>query len=87
MVATKGFTQVVAHLFRIAYFGSFAVAFEVDIPWWFYVAAVTLAIVGTTLAARVLERMTDIGFRRWSKRIVLTVSVIYIIRGVGLAIA
>jgi len=87
VVATKGFTQVIAHLFRIAYFSSFAAAFEVEIPWWVYVTAVTLAILGTTLAARVLERMTDTSFRRWSKRIVLTVSVIYIIRGVWLVIA
>ncbi|HUS56166.1 MAG TPA: hypothetical protein VMY41_19430 [Thermohalobaculum sp.] len=84
IVATKGFTQVVAHLFRIAYFGSFITSFVVAIPWWVYVAAVALAIIGTTLAARVLERMTDIGFRLWSKRVVLTVSAIYILRGLWL---
>jgi uncharacterized membrane protein YfcA len=86
IVATKGFTQVVAHLFRIAYFGSFAAAFEVEIPWWVYVVCIALAILGTTLAKQVLERMTDIGFRLWSKRIVLTVSVVYIIRGIWLAL-
>ena len=85
IVATKGLTQVVAHLFRIAYFGSFASAFEVAIPWWVYVAAVVLAIAGTTLAARVLERMTDTGFRLWSKRVVLAVSAVYILRGLWLA--
>jgi uncharacterized membrane protein YfcA len=85
IVATKGFTQVIAHLFRIAYFGSFAAAFEVSIPWWVYVAAVGLAIIGTTVAGRVLERMTDIGFRLWSKRVVLTVSAVYMARGLWLA--
>ena len=87
IVATKGFTQVIAHLFRIAYFGSFASAFEVAIPWWVYVAAVVLAIIGTTLAARVLERMTDLSFRQWSKRVVLTVSAVYILRGIWLWLA
>jgi hypothetical protein len=77
---------VVAHLFRIAYFASFAAAFEVVIPWWVYVAAIVLAITGTTLAARVLERMTDAGFRLWSKRVVLTVSAIYILCGLSLAV-
>ncbi len=75
---------MIAHLFRIAYFGSFAAAFAVEIPWWVYVAAVVLAIIGTTVAASVLERMTDTSFRRWSKRVVLTVSTIYILRGLWL---
>jgi hypothetical protein len=86
IVATKGFTQVVAHLFRIAYFGSFASAFAVAIPSWVYVAAVGLAIIGTTLAGRVLERMTDTGFRVWSKRVVLLVSAVYVLRGLWLAV-
>lgn len=86
IVATKGFTQMVAHLFRIAYFGSFATAFEIAIPLWVYGAAIALAITGTTLAAGVLERMTDTGFRRWSKRVVLAVSAVYILRGLWLAL-
>lgn len=87
IVATKAFTQVIAHLFRIAYFGSFAAAFETEIPWWVFVTAIVLAMTGTTLAARVLERMTDTGFRRWSKRIVLTVSTVYVLRGLWLGFA
>ena len=85
VVATKAFTQVIAHFFRIAYFGSFAAAFEVHIPWCVYAGAVVLAVTGTTLAAQVLERMTDVSFRIWSKRIVVTVSGIYVLRGVWLA--
>jgi hypothetical protein len=30
--------------------------------------------------------MTDAGFRLWSKRVVLTVSAIYILRGLSLAV-
>ena len=37
------------------------------------------------VAARVLERMADIGFRLWSKRVVLAVSAVYILRGLWLA--
>lgn len=87
VVATKAVTQTIAHLFRIAYFGSFAAAFEVFIPWWVYLMGMGLAVVGTTLAAQVLERMTDTGFRLWSKRIVMAICVVYIARGLWLATA
>lgn len=87
VVATKAVTQTIVHFFRIAYFGSFATAFDVFIPWWVYAVAMALAVLGTTLAAKVLERMTDIGFRLWSKRIVVTIGIVYIVRGLWLALA
>lgn len=87
VVATKAVGQAFAHLFRIAYFGSFAVTLEASVPWWAYLAAAALAVLGTTLAARVLARMTDIGFRLWSRRIVVTVSSVFLVRGLWLAVA
>jgi hypothetical protein len=38
----------------------------------------------TTLAAQVLERMTDVGFRMWTRRVIFAVSAIYLARGVML---
>ena len=55
------------------------------IPWWVYAGAMALAMLGTTLAAQVLERMTDTGFRLWSKRIVIGVCSVYIARNLWLA--
>lgn len=81
IVATKAVTQVVGHGFRIAYFGSFAAAFDASIPAWAYVAAIALAITGTTLAGQVLMRMTDEAFRAWSKRITMAVALTYLVRG------
>lgn len=81
IVATKAVTQVLAHALRIAYFGSFASAFDAHLPVWIYAGAVILAICGTTLAARVLQAMTDQGFRRWSRRIIVSVSLTYAARG------
>ncbi|MCW5746822.1 MAG: TSUP family transporter [Alphaproteobacteria bacterium] len=86
IVATKAFTQVVAHVCRIAYFGTFAIPAGDVLPWWTYVGAVTLALAGTTLAAGVLHRMTDASFRRWSRWLILTVSVVYLGRGVWLLV-
>jgi uncharacterized membrane protein YfcA len=84
IVGTKAVTQVAGHLFRLAYFGSFAQALTVALPPWQYGAAIILAICGTTLAARVLERMTDASFRIWSRRIIVAISIVYLLRGVWL---
>ena len=84
IVATKAATQVLAHALRIAYFGSFASAFDAHLPWWVYAGAVALAIGGTTLAAAVLARMSDAGFRQWSRRIIMAVSASYAARGAWL---
>ena len=81
IVATKAVTQVLAHALRIAYFGSFAQAFDAHLPWWIYAGAVGLAIAGTTLAASLLHAMTDIDFRRWSRWVIKSVSLTYAARG------
>ena len=84
IVGTKAVTQVAGHLYRIAYFGSFAFAFDISIPWWGYAGAITLSFAGTSLAALVLTRMTDDGFRQWSRRVTLGISVTYLARGLWL---
>ena len=82
IVATKAVTQVTGHVYRIVYFGSFAAAFDDSI------AVVGLRrspspcrCAGTSLAALVLMRMTDDGFRMWSRRVTIGVSVTYLARG------
>ncbi len=42
--------------------------------------AIALAVGGTVLAPLVLERMTDHGFRQWTRAIILAVSVSYLAR-------
>lgn len=84
IVGTKAVTQVAGHMYRIAYFGSFEFAFDASIPWWAYVAAIGLSFAGTSLAAPVLLRMTDDGFRMWSRRVTMSVAVAYLGRGVWL---
>jgi uncharacterized protein len=84
IVGTKAVTQCTGHLMRIAYFGSFASAYDSSIPGWAYGGALLLAVVGTTLAGFVLERMTDLHFRSWSRRITIAISLIYLARGLWL---
>ena len=87
IIGTKSVLQVVGHLFRVAYFASLAAALDVGISWSALVGALLLAVAGTSVAGYVLERMTDDGFRIWSRRIIYTVSAIYIVRGTWLLAA
>ena len=80
IVATKAVTQVTGHVYRIIYFGSFAAAFDDNIPLWAYAAAIVLTLAGTSLAAVVLGRMTDEGFRMWSRRVTIAVCVTFLAR-------
>ena len=80
IVATKAVTQVAGHVYRIAYFGSFAFAFDTAIPWWGYAGGIALSLAGTSLAALVLVRMTDEGFRLWARRITIAVSITFLAR-------
>ena len=43
--------------------------------------AVVLALLGAMLAPFVLERMTDHGFRQWTRVIIYTIAAIYLMRG------
>ena len=82
-IATKAVTQTFSHVIRAVYFGSF-VGITDAVPLWTYLPAIALSIAGTSLAAKVLERMTDAGFRQWTRRVIFAVSVIYLARGVML---
>jgi uncharacterized membrane protein YfcA len=84
VVATKAAKQSAGHLMRVFYFGSLAGVAEGGLPAWVFVAAIALAMTGTTLAAHVLEGMSNESFRHWSWRVIATVSGISILRGLWL---
>lgn len=84
IVATKSATQAVGHAMRVFYFGSFAEAMATQIPAWVFVAAITLAMTGTTLAGSALNRMSEADFRRYSRRLIQSVALVFIGRGVWL---
>ena len=81
IIATKAAIQMTGHLLRIVYFGAFAAAAEEIPPGPILAAAVVMALIGTTLASRVLERMSEESFRRWSRALILAISAVYIARG------
>jgi uncharacterized protein len=80
--ATKAVAQTFSHVVRALYFGSLSGVG--DLPAWATGPAILLAIAGTSLAPYVIERMTDHGFRQWTKAIIFAISVIYLARAAWL---
>jgi uncharacterized membrane protein YfcA len=76
--ATKAVAQTFSHIVRALYFGSLS-GME-RLPLWTIAPAILLAIAGTSLAPYVIERMTDHGFRQWTRVIILVISAIYLVR-------
>jgi uncharacterized membrane protein YfcA len=76
--ATKAITQTFSHVMRAAYFGSLAGVGDVRVSVW--APAIVLALIGAMLAPYVLERMTDDGFRQWTRGIIFTIASVYIVR-------
>ena len=82
-LATKAVTQTFSHVLRALYFGSFGAVHFVEEPW-LYLVGIVVAVAGTSLTPLVIERMTDHGFRQWTRAIILTLSAVYVVRGVWL---
>ena len=66
--ATKAVTQTFSHVLRAAYFGSLAGIGDLKVEYWG--PGIALALLGAVLAPYVLERMTDHGFRQWTRVII-----------------
>jgi uncharacterized membrane protein YfcA len=86
VVATKAACQVASHFVKLVYFGGIIDQAATLDP---VLAAVAVAasMLGTTLARRILEAMSDQQFRTWAGRLITTVACYYIAYGSWLLIA
>lgn len=86
IVATKGATQVIAHGTKI-FFWSLPLIASTSAdqfpPWWLVVTAIPISMFGTWLGGKVLNLMTDVSFRDWTKWILTVVGTVYLLRGFG----
>src|SRR5258708_15241383 len=80
--ATKAVVQSLSHIVRGVYFVSLSGVD--DVPLAMCAPAIVLAIAGTSLAPYVVERMTDHGFRQWTRAIIFAISSVYLVRAVWL---
>ena len=80
IVATKAAGQILGHALKLAYFSGLA-SQTAGLDWRIALAAVLCSVLGTTLARRILEAMTDSQYRRWTGRLIAAVSSYYILYG------
>jgi len=80
-VSTKAVAQTFGHFVKLIYFGTIVVSDESYVHPGVMVVAVLTAIVGTWLSRRILEGMSDHGFKVWSQRIIVTISAVYLGQG------
>ena len=85
VVATKASIQSLGHIIKITYFGALVgVAQRGTVDFWLGAFMVALAIIGTTLSRRVLEKLTDASFRQWTRWTVMAAGVVYLSTGAWL---
>ena len=85
IVATKAFCQIAGHTAKLFYFTAFAAQATIDGT--MMVVAIACSIIGTTVARRFLEAMSDTQFRTWTWHIITVVCGFYVLQGLYLLAA
>lgn len=86
IVATKAVTQVLAHFVKIVFWSVPVIAASgtADLPpWWLLAAAVPLTMLGATLGGYVLEKMTDVDFKKWMRYLVTAIGAVMLLKAAG----
>jgi len=87
IVATKAVTMFASHLVKIGYFGIPLIRHQglSDLPpIWVLALAIPAVIIGTKIGTSLLERFSDIGFRKYTRILVSVVGAVYVFRGLAL---
>ncbi|MFA7647704.1 MAG: TSUP family transporter [Phenylobacterium sp.] len=86
IVATKAATQVFSHLAKILVYGAPLIASRADdMPSpWLFALAVPLSMAGTVAGGRILDAMSDVNFKRWTRWIVSGIGLVYLVQAAQL---
>ena len=86
IVATKAATQVFAHLAKIVVYGAplIGAGGKGLPPLWVFALAIPLSMAGTAVGGVILDRLTDVNFKRWTRWIVTGVGVTYLFQAAQL---
>jgi len=80
IVATKGICQIVGHGVKLAYFGGI-ITQSASLDPTLAVLAILASLVGTTLAKRFLEAMSEQQYRKWAGAIITLIAGYYLVYG------
>jgi uncharacterized membrane protein YfcA len=88
IVATKAATQVFSHLMKIVVYGAplLAAGGKGVPPFWVFGLAVPLSMLGTAAGGVVLNRLSDINFKRYLRLILTVIGAAYLVQAARLYI-
>ena len=88
IVATKAATQVFSHLAKILVYGGPLLGARGSgaAPPWVFAVAIPLSFLGTAVGGLILDRMSDVDFKRWLRWIVTAVGAVYLVQAAQLAL-
>lgn len=81
VVASKALVQVIAHSLKIVFYWRAAAALDPQ-EWGWLLLGIPFAFLGTRSGNLILARLSDVGFRYWTRWIVTVVGAYYLIRGI-----
>jgi uncharacterized membrane protein YfcA len=86
IVATKAATQAFSHTVKMVFYGVPLIGAATTglPPVWFFIVAAPLAMIGAWLGGKVLDKMSDVNFLKWTRWIVTGLGVIYLIQAAQL---
>ena len=87
IVATKAATQVFSHLMKVLVYGAPLLVAGLTgevLPFWLLLAAAPLSVLGTVIGGRILDRMSDASFLKWTRWIVTGIGVVYLLQAAWL---
>lgn len=82
IVATKAATQAFSHTVKMVFYGvPLITAVDTGLPpWWFFLVAAPLAMIGAWLGGMVLDRLSDVNFLKYTRWIVTALGAVYLVQ-------
>jgi uncharacterized membrane protein YfcA len=83
IVATKAATQAFSHTVKMIFYGApmLGAAQSSGLPpWYFFVVAAPLAMLGAWFGGKVLDRLSDVNFLKYTRWIVTGLGVVYLVQ-------
>ncbi|MBX3430515.1 MAG: sulfite exporter TauE/SafE family protein [Hyphomonadaceae bacterium] len=86
IVATKAATQAFSHTVKMVFYGlPLITAVDTGLPpLWFFLVAAPLAMTGAWLGGKVLDRMSDVNFLKYTRLIVTALGAVYLLQALAL---